>query len=190
MTKPPPCLYRSIEGEEAIKNHILGRLWFRSPKYFRNEEGSAADELEGIGSYKWKGINHIDVGDENPIQSVFIMSFSDEAAATKKFGEHYFVIRDPEELKKRVQSKLPPCITEVKWKKIKYTKTTKVEKDLSPSEAWCRKYCSKPKKFSCEREWRLFILFRHSFRLLNDTMKVYVGDLTGIFSLKKHDEAI
>lgn len=190
MTEPP-CLYRSVCGEEAITNHIRGRLWFRSPAYFREVEGPGADELEGIGSYDLEGIHHKDVGDDTPIQSVFVMSFSDKAEATKKYGKgSYFVVRDPEELKKRVQRKLPPCITEVRWKKIEYTKTMKIQAPIDPPETWSRKYYSKPERFSDEHEWRLFILFKHTFRLLNHTMKMDVHDLTGIFRLKKHDEAI
>lgn len=44
-------------------------------------------------------------------------------------------------------------------------------------------------KFADEQEWRVFVLFQHSFRLLNKTMKIHVGRLDGLFDLKKHRAA-
>lgn len=187
MTKPP-YLYRSVRGKEAIRNHLLGELWFRSPAYFRDIEAPASDHLEGVGSYKLDGILHKDVSDSKPIQPVFLTSFSAEPEATRKFGNYYFVLRDPEELRKRVQHALPPEITEVTWQKMEYTKTMQVARDIGPSENWARKYLCKPEKFSDEQEWRLFILFRHSFRLLNRTMKICIGNLHGVLDLRKHGE--
>ncbi len=181
MLEPPSCLYRSVRGDEAIKNHILGRLWFRSPRYLRNIENFGADELEGIGSFNLNGTLHHDVGDSIPIQSAFLMSFSMEADATKNFGEHCFVVDDPQILKTRVIDALPPCITDVSWHQVQYTKTMSLVSEPDPSEDWYRKYFCKPQQFFDEKEWRLFISFNYSFRILNDTLKVHVNNLQGIF---------
>ena len=182
----PSCLYRSVCGDAAIKNHISGRLWFRSPAYFRRIEGPASDALEGVGSHELDSVLINDISDSTPIQPVFFMSFSAVAGATRKFAEHYFVLRNPRELEQRVKAALPPDITEVAWKKIEYTKTMRVHHFLNPSEAWHRKYFCKPERFAGEEEWRLFVLFRHSLRLLNETMKLHVGDLAGLFQLMRH----
>lgn len=183
----PSCLYRSVNEDEAVKNHYLGKLWFRSPAYFRTKEGPEADSLEGIGSYDVRGLRHTDLSDSIPIQAVFMMSFSAEAYATKKFGRHCLAVHDPQELLRRVKGALPPSITSVEWRKITYTKTTQVQRTLMPCEDWNRKYFQKPPHFSEEQEWRLFVLFQHSFRLLNNTMKVAVGNLQAVLRLESLD---
>ena len=51
----------------------------------------------------------------------------------------------------------------------------------SPTEDWNRTHYSKPKKFADDKEWRLVIFL--PMRLLNDTLKVHVGDLLDVFDL-------
>lgn len=140
MSDIPPCLYRSIRGEEAINNHLEGILWLRSPAYFQDVPSVAGDSLEGIGSHETDGILHRDVGDSTPIQPAFVLSFSADVDATRKFGDFYFVLQDPAELESRIKNALPPSITEVTWRKIEYTKTMQVDHIPTPSEDWDRKY--------------------------------------------------
>ena len=160
------------------------KLWLRSPAYFREIKGAAADGLEGIGSYELKEMHHIDVGDSTPIQPAFMMSFSAQAETTKKFGAHCIELKKPQELKQRVKDALPPYITEVTWQKVEYTKTMTIDYELGLSAGWNRKYFCKPIQFSDEQEWRLFILFTHRFRPFNNTLKIHVGNLKDIFKLK------
>ena len=77
MTSLPETLYRRVNGEQALINHLHGHLWFRSPLYFRNIEGPQHDPTEYVGSYKAKETEHIDVSDDVPIQPEFILSFSE-----------------------------------------------------------------------------------------------------------------
>ena len=51
MTSLPDTLYRRVNGEQALINHLYGHLWFRSPLYFRNIEGPQNDPTEYVGSY-------------------------------------------------------------------------------------------------------------------------------------------
>ena len=132
------------------------------------------------------GLVHTDIGDDAPIQPAFLISFSSEPVATRKFGKHYLVLNDPNELRKRVEHALPPRITKVSWRKIEYAKKFRVDRDLGASENWNRKFFSKSESFSDEKEWRLFVLFVDSFRLFNRTMKLHVGNLQGILNLEVH----
>ena len=181
----PKCLCRGIgDSHEVIYNHLLGRLWFRSPAYFRKVKGPASDGMEGIGSYEVDDVRNIDVADSRPIQPAFFMSFSEDADATRKFGEnHYLVLNDPVKLMEKVKLALPPKITNVTWQRIRYDKNMQLDRHPKPSVLSERKYFSKPESFSYEKEWRLFVLFRHSLRLMNETMKLDVGNLQGVFKL-------
>ena len=117
------------------------------------------------------------------------MSFSSTAEATRKFDTaHYFTLNSPTDLLERVRQSLPPDITEVSWKQIEYTKTMRVTEDLSPGDDWNRKYYCKPEAYSDEKEWRLFIRFRHSFRILNETLKIHVGGLHGMLRLMEYQD--
>ena len=51
MTSLLGTLYRRVNGEQALINHLYGHLWFRSPLYFRNIEGPQNDPTEYVGSY-------------------------------------------------------------------------------------------------------------------------------------------
>ena len=181
----PKCLYRGIgDSHEVIYNHLLGRLWFRSPAFFRMIEGPASDCKEGIGTYEVGNIRNVDVADSRPIQPAYFMSFSEDVEATRRFGgKHYLVLNDPVELMERVKAALPPKITSVTWQRIRYDKSMNLDRDPTPSESKKRKYFSKPESFSHEKEWRLFVLFRHRLRLMNETMKLDVGNLQGVFKL-------
>ena len=65
MTSLPQILHRTVDSEEARRNHLLGILWFRSLKRFRMQEGAGRDEMEGIGSYTVRGEQHGDITDKN-----------------------------------------------------------------------------------------------------------------------------
>lgn len=177
----PPTLFRAVGDDEAVKNHLSGILWFRAPGYFHTVEGVAADPMEGIGTSRLPdGQIRRDITDDTTIQPVFILCFSCDENAAKKFGALCLAVRHPTELKRRVEAALPQGnVTSVSWEKVAYGKTMDVAADPSPYADWRRKYCSKPEKFSEEREWRLMIEFRHSFRILNQTLKLHTRRATG-----------
>ncbi len=186
----PPTLFRAVDHEEAWKKHKDGILWFRAPGYFHTINGVARDPMEGIGTFRLPdGQLNCDISDHTTIRPVFILSFSAEKDAVNKFGAHCLKVRDPVSLQKRVEAALlQGDVTSVSWKKVEYGKTMEVKADPGPCKGWVRKYYSKPEEFSDEREWRLMIEFRHSFRILNKTLKLHTGRLTGhLFQLVSSD---
>ena len=72
-----PTLYRVLDSETAMRNHLQGILWFRSLKYFRAIDGVGRDPMEGVGSYTVDGMLHHDVADEHAVFPAFIMSYSE-----------------------------------------------------------------------------------------------------------------
>ena len=186
----PPTLFRVVKDEGAVKSHLNGILWFRAHAYFRTIEGAAADSLEGIGTFRLSDgqVNH-DITDDVPVQPAFILCFSAEMNATKKFGAYCLKVSNPMELKKRVEAALPQGgVTAVSWKKVEYGKTLDVETDPGPRGGWERKYWWKPEKFSEEQEWRLLVQFCRDLRILNKTLKLHTGYPTGnLFRLVLND---
>ena len=175
----PPTLFRFVEGNQAMDNHLAGKLWFRSPWHFRSIEGERKDVSEGIGSYALpNGKICRDVNNEAPIS--FILCFSEQAESLQKFGEYCLKVSHPLELKRRVECRLSPG-SRVEWRKIIYDKVMQLDTNPSPTEDWNRTHYSKPKKFADDKEWRLVIFL--PMRLLNDTLKVHVGDLLDVFDL-------
>jgi len=182
----PPTLFRFVKGNEAVENHLTGKLWFQSLPSLRNIEGEGQDVSEGIGSYALPdGRRCRDVNDENP--TAFILSFGEQAESVKKFGEYCLEVRNPLELKRRVEDRLCPG-SQVEWRKIQYdkemdkdNKVMQLETNPGPTESWDLMYYSKPKAFAQEKEWRLLIFL--PMRLLNDTLKLHVGDLPDVFRL-------
>ncbi len=186
----PPTLFRVFKEkggtDEVLNNHLLGTLWFQSPRRFRKIEGAQADFLEGLGSYEKScgGISQ-DISDSTPIDPAFILCFGEQAESLQDLGEDYLEVQDPWELKRRVERSLPDG-SQVKWIKIKYDKEWKVKVDLNPSQQWFRKHCSKPKKYADEKEWRLVIFLAPPLQLLNETLKVNVGNLQDVFRYRGH----
>lgn len=186
MKALPSCLYRGVSSK-AINSYARDIFWFRSPRYFHKcERDQARDNMEGIGSYETNGILHHDVGDDGRIQPAFMMSFSTDVGATRKFGEYYYMLQDPSGFAECLKRALPPGITSVEWGKVEYTKTMEIDDPLSLLDGWHRKYFCKPERFSDEKEWRLIFWFSHTFRPLNKTMKVKVSGLSNLLRLKKH----
>ena len=168
---PPPRLYRSVKGHSAFDNYVRGNLWFRSHGYFRKQDWG--DRLEGIGSYDLpNGIHVHDVTDEYPIQPAYFMSFSEDSAAARKYGDYHLTLADPIKFRESVRTMLPsnPDFVHVSWIKMKYRKTMKVDQDMGVESIQRKLHC-KPVEFSDEKEWRLQIQFMHSFRIMNDTLK-------------------
>ncbi len=184
----PPTLFRFVEGNEAMENHLTGKLWFRSLPSLRNIEGEGKDVSEGIGSYALPdGRICRDVNDKNP--TAFILSFGEQAESVKKFGEYCLEVRNLLELKRRVEDRLCPG-SQVEWRKIQYdkvmdkdSKVMRLETNPGPTESWDLMYYSKPATFAQEKEWRLLIFLPPSIRLLNDTLQLHVGDLPDVFRL-------
>lgn len=182
----PPTLFRVVKDYPAVENHLTGKLWFRSLPYLRNSEGEGKDFSEGIGSYTLSdGRTCRDVNDENP--TAFILSFGEQAESLKKFGECCLEVRNPLELKRRVEDRLCPG-SQVEWRKIQYdkvmdqdNKVMQLETNPGPTESWDLMYYSKPETFAQEKEWRLLIFL--PMRLLNDTLKLHVGDSPDVFRL-------
>ena len=182
----PPTLFRFVEGNQAMENHLTGKLWFRSLPSLRNIEGKGKDASEGIGSYALPdGRTCRDVNDDNP--TAFILSFGEQAESLKKFGEYCLEIRNPLELKRRVEDRLCPG-SRVEWRKIQYdkvmykdNKVMQLQTNPGPTESWDLMYYSKPETFAQEKEWRLLIFL--PMRLLNDTLELHVGDLPDVFRL-------
>ncbi|MCY4611531.1 MAG: hypothetical protein OXC38_07540 [Gammaproteobacteria bacterium] len=172
-----------------VDSYAKGIFLFRSPRFFRKIKGEGRDDMEEIGSYETDGILHRDVGDDRPIQPAFMMSFSTDVEATRKFGEYYYVLRDLSEFEKCLREALPSCITSIEWGEVEYTKTMKIDSPLiNPSDDWHRKYFCKPERFSDEKEWRLIFWFLHTFRPLNETMEMKIPALYNLLNLKKHSE--
>lgn len=182
----PPTLFRVVKDYPAAENHLTGKLLFRSLPSLRNSEGEGKDVSEGIGSYVLAdGRICRDVNDENP--TAFILSFGEQAESVKKFGDYCLEVRNPLELKRRVEDRLCPG-SRVEWQKIQYdkvmdkdNKVMQLETNPGPSESWDLMYYSKPETFADEKEWRLLIFL--PMRLLNDTLKLHVGDLPDVFRL-------
>ncbi len=164
-----------------MRNHLDGILWFRSLKYFREKEGSGRDPMEGIGSYRVGEILHHDVGDKNPIFPAFILSFS-ELPLKEKFGPIVLKVMHPDELRNRIVCRFPEG-TSIDWRRVEYDKKEELESVPSPLEDWNRKHYAKPACYAYEREWRLVVFLPPPLRLLNDTLKAYVGNLQGVFQL-------
>ncbi len=175
-----PVLYRALNCEAAVKCHLMGKLWFRSLKYFRGIEGPGRDPSEGVGSYRVQGVEHRDVSDESPIFPAFILCFSELKLA--KFGKFFLEVRHPNDLAERVKSQFPDR-TEVKWHRVQYGKREVLDSVPSTAEHWDRKHYTKPACFAEEQEWRLVVFLPPPLRLLNDTLKLHVGNLQGILRL-------
>ena len=182
----PPTLFRVVKDYPDAENHLAGKLWFRSLPSLRNIKGKGKDASEGIGSYALPdGRTCRDVNDDNP--TAFILSFGEQAESVKKFGEYCLEVRNPLELKRRVEDRLCPG-SQVEWRKIQYdkvmdkdNKVMQLETNPGPTESWDLMYYSKPEIFAQEKEWRLLIFL--PMRLLNDTLKLHVGDLPDVFRL-------
>lgn len=177
----PPTLFRAVKDEPAARKHLAGVLWFRAPAYFRTIEGPAADSLEGSGTFELPdGQVNQDITDDVPIPPTFILCFSAEKNAVKKFGDSCLKVGNPVKLKERVEAALPgEGLTSVCWRKVEYRKRLDVETDPG-ADGWARKYYWKPEEYSDEKEWRLLVQFRHSFRILNKTLKLHTGYQTGL----------
>lgn len=182
QTVPP--LYRSLECPLAVNNHLQGILWLRLLKYFRELEGPGRDTMEGIGSFTVGRIVHVDVADERPIFPGFILCFSE--LPLPKFGEFILELTQPEKLRERIAHRFPQG-TSIEWSRVEYDKRPNLESVPTPSQGWDRKHFTKPEEFADEREWRLVVFLPPPLRLLNDTIKPHVGNLQGLFGLKKHD---
>lgn len=182
----PPTLFRVVKDYPAVENHLTGKLWFQSLPYFRKIEDKGKDVSEGIGSYALpNGRICRDVNDKTP--TAFILSFGEQAESLKQFGECCLKVSNPLELKRRVECRLCPG-SRVEWRKMKYdkvmdrdNKVMRLETNPSPTESWDLMYYSKPETFAQEKEWRLLIFL--PMRLLNDTLKLHVGDLPDVFRL-------
>lgn len=191
MTSLPETLYRRVNGEQALINHLYGHLWFRSPLYFRNIEGPQNDPTEGVGSYNAEGINHGDVTDDVPIRPEFLLSFSETAQATEKFRRGcescVLELNDPTGLadfvrKEIINGTCPDAVT-VEWRRVFYDRDEdgQLNRTLSPSEELRRKHFSKPPRYADESEWRLVITFER-LPLQNRTLKLKVSnDIRGFW---------
>lgn len=181
MNSLPQTLYRRVNSEEAMANHLEGILWFRSPCYFRYIKGPQNDPMEGIGSYNLQGCTIDDITDNKPIQSVFFLSFSETIQATEKFRKeqsYILKLKDPARLREIIKTSLPPEVM-VEWGKVTYGKDMNVKYDLSLPDGIQRKYFHKPKEFVNEKEWRLVINFgRTDWIIVNKTFKCRFSALT------------
>ena len=190
MSSLPETLYRRVNGEAALKNHLYGLLWFRSPHYFRNVQGPQNDPMEGIGSYKSAGINYTDVSDRNTgLNPTFVLSFAKTVEATERFrgecGPSFVLeLKNParfgEFIKQELVVQTDRTAIKVEWDEITYDKAEYVDRELLPSEDHQRKYFSKPKQYEQEEEWRLLILFTR-LHLFNDTIKIRFSNEIGCF---------
>ena len=175
-----PTLYRTVKCNAAVKNHLMGMLWFRSLKYFRGIEGPGRDPLEGVGSCTVQGRLYRDVSDENAIFPAFILCFSE--LRLEKFGRFGLKVARPDALRDRVLAKCPDR-TRVEWQRVEYGKQEVLDSVPGPTEHWIRKHYTKPARFAEEREWRLVVFLPEPFRLLNDTLKPHVGNLQQVFEV-------
>ena len=132
-------------------------------------------------------VNH-DITDDVPVYPAFMLCFSAEKSAAKKFGDYCLKVGNPMKLKKRVEAALPEGgVVSVSWRKVEYRKTLKVEADPG-ADGLARKYWWKPEKYSNEKEWRLLVEFRGNLRLLNKTLKLHIGRPSGnLFRLVSSD---
>ena len=182
--KPPPPLYRSVNGRCAFDNHIEGNLWFRSHAWFRKQDWG--DKLEGIGSYVLpNGILVRDVGDEHPVQPAYLMSFSEDSKSARQYGDHHLMLIDPDGFRETIVKELPsfPGFVKVSWIAMEYCKTMIVDQDMG-AESVRRKLRCKPAEYSHEKEWRLQIQLMHSFRIMNDTLKFRWRSIEGHFDAR------
>ncbi len=184
-----PTLYRSVDSL-TFNNYARGIVWFRSPRYFRklakenkkaDSQDVRADSLEGKGSYRVGDgpcVHDVSDDDGSAVHPAFLPSFS-EVPLLEKYGAYVLKFARPLELREHIEQELlrGTDIIKVELRKIEYSKTEQLEAHPSPTEDWNRKYFSKPEKFAREKEWRLLILFRHSFPILNDTLKLRLSDL-------------
>ena len=187
MPKPPPKLYRAVNGK-ALENYHIGNLWFRSHAWFRKQKDG--DGLEGVGSYNVPGQGHSrNVSDDHPVKPAYFMSFSEtsEGALTHGRDKHYLLeFSAPAQFRDWVRRNLPECgadtFVKVDWIRIEYGKTMDVDSDPGPSEGWNRQFHCKPEEFADEREWRLQIRFLHSFRIQKFRRG---GEIQDMFALLK-----
>ena len=184
MTPLPRILYRTVSSEEVRKKHLRGILWFGSLKYFRTKEGTGRDDMEGIGSYTVDGKQHKDVSDKTAIFPCFILCFSEQPLL--EYGNFVLELSNPHELRRRVKRSFPDK-TCVEWHKVTYDKTEHLDAVANPSEDWNRKHYSKPACFAHEKEWRLVIFLPPPLRLLNNTLKLCVGNLQSLFKYVLND---
>ena len=186
-------LSRSGRVRSAVECHLEGDLLFRSHKYFRDQ---GIDQEEGVGDYEFEGIVNQDVCKDRPNQPAFFMSFSEtiEGSLTcDRNKENHLVLElnNPEGLSNFIkQNLLCSNFVNVKWIQVKYGKPEKVNHDLNPKETWERKYHYKTEEYKCEREWRLQIMFLHSFRILNDDLKFGWMQAERFFEIAPFEEDI
>ena len=119
------------------------------------------------------------MSDDSPVQLAYLMCFSQKVESTRNFGSWCLELRNPHELLNCVKSSLPEDITTVECHK-----TMEIEKELSVTDGWDRKYYCKPEELIQETEWRLIIQFVQILCPFNETMKIHVkGKLWNIFDL-------
>jgi|GEM_PF-1024302 len=190
---PTQKLFRAVTKKDGVaKSYFHGNLWFRSHKWFRELEGE--DNLEGVGTHRVRGTSGMnrDAFDEYPGQPAFFMSFSESVNGARSFDRgsdsHTLLeVQNPLKLRDEVIKKLlNKDFVMINWIKMEYGKTIEVDHELTPSEASERKYRQKPEEYRIEREWRLQIFFRHSFRTINDTLKFRWGpDIGNLFKYSR-----
>ena len=184
MADIPTPLYRAVEEEKAVDNHYEGLLWFKSYRALRETEGPGQDKLEGIGSNKSGNVECIDVTDDRPTISLFVLCFSE--IYLEDYGNFELKLENPCALRDEVASQF--CKeTEVQWRKISYNKAY-----CTPSPPLCgeymeRKFYSKPPRFAGEKEWRLVICLPAPLRLWNEKLELKVSGDHGLF--KAQDRA-
>ena len=125
-----PTLYRVLDSETAMRNHLQGILWFRSLKYFRAIDGVGRDPMEGVGSYTVDGMLHRDVADEHAVFPAFIMSYSE--VALPEYGKFVLRLSNPPGLCDRIRDQLPER-SRVVWHRVRYNKTEDLDTVPDPS---------------------------------------------------------
>ena len=177
-------LSRLGRSRNAVECHLDGNFLFRSHKYYKDQ---GIDTEEEVGDYEYNGIVNRDVCKDYPNQPAFFMSFSETIPGSltgdrNKETRSVLGLTDPEGFSELIQQNLlSPNFVKVEWIPMKYGKLKKVDRELGPVETFHRKYRCKTEGYRNECEWRLQIQILHSFGILNDNLRLYLGLNAGGF---------
>lgn len=157
----PDTLYRFVDTELALNEHIKGHLIFKQPQYFSQIEAgnSRLDKLEGTGSAHIKSGNYKfhDIDDIYPalrLQAAYILCMTEDSKV-EKFGRFGMSI-NTEILISHLKKNLPRW--NIQLRSIIYNKEYEINEEPDNKKWIERKFFSKPSTKAEEKEWRILLL--------------------------------
>jgi hypothetical protein len=172
-------LFRFVDDDEALDNTTSGKLWLRTFAHFvKLEDPQRQDAREGAASGQIRGGNWINwINEQNMVSPQYILSFTECESPPREWGRHRLKLASREEFSRRIKESMPRCT--VIFGKVEYSDDTDYRRRPTGLEMWQRASLVKPTCYCAEKEWRV-ILVLNQLRIINRTLKIDVGVLSGV----------